>query len=170
MKFSGAVLLLCFYNIFIGVQLLYSAVCFCCAAKVNQLHTCIYPLFFRFPSHLGHHGALSRVPCSIQQVLISYLFYTQQCMYVNPSLPHTFHSSLGFPGGASGKESTCQCRRQKRYEFDPWFRKIPWRRAWQSTPVHFTGESHGQRSLVGYSPQGSEESDMTEATQHTPLW
>ena len=38
----------------------------------------IYPISFRFPSHLGHHRALSRVPCAIQLVLISYLliFYT----------------------------------------------------------------------------------------------
>ena len=55
--------------------------------KVNHLYVYIYPLFFRFPSHLGHHRALSRVPCAIQQVLISYLFYTQQCIYVNPNLP-----------------------------------------------------------------------------------
>ena len=33
-----------------------------------------------------------------------------------------------FPGGASGKESTCQCRRHKRREFDPWVGKVPWRR------------------------------------------
>ena len=38
----------------------------------------------------------------------------------------------------------------------------PWRRAWQSTPVLLPGESHGQRSLVGYSPWGSKESDTTE--------
>ena len=39
------------------------------------------------------------------------------------------HVSWGFPGGASGKEPTCQCRRHKRYRFDPWVGKIPWRRA-----------------------------------------
>ena len=52
-----------------------------------------------------------------------------------------------------------QCRRPR---FDPWVRKIPWRRKWQPTPVSFSGESHGQRSLVDYSPQGRRESDMTE--------
>ena len=56
-----------------------------------------------------------------------------------------------FPGGASGKEPTCQCRRHKRHGFDPWVGKIPWRRAWQPTLV-LPGESHGQRSLAGYSP------------------
>ena len=45
--------------------------------------------------------------------------------------------------------------------FDPWVGKIPWRRAWQPTPVFLPGESHGQRSLVGYSPRGHKESDTT---------
>jgi len=56
-------------------------------------------------------------------------------------------SVWGFPGGASGKESTCRC---KRCGFNPWVRKIPWRRAWQPTPVFLPGESHGQRGLAGY--------------------
>ena len=58
----------------------------------------------------------------------------------------------GFPGGSSGKEPTCQCRRHMRWSFDPWVRKICWRRAWQPTPVFLRGESHGQRSLASYSP------------------
>ena len=69
--------------------------------------------------------------------------------------------SGGFLGGASGKEPTCQCRRCKRHGFNPWVRKIPWRRKWQPTPVFLPGESHGQRSLAGYSPWGCKESDMT---------
>ena len=44
-----------------------------------------------------------------------------------------------------------QCRRLR---FDSWVRKIPWRRKWQPTPVLLPGESHGQRSLAGYSPWG----------------
>ena len=56
---------------------------------------------------------------------------------------------VGFPGGASGKEPACQCMRHKRDRgFDPWARKIPWRRAWQPTPVFLLGEPHGQRSLA----------------------
>ena len=58
----------------------------------------------------------------------------------------------GFPGGANGKEPYCQCRRYERCRFDPWVRKIPWRRAWQPTPVFLSGESHGQRSLAGSGP------------------
>ena len=65
-------------------------------------------------------------------------------------------------GGASGKEPICQCRRQNRYGFDPWVGKIPWRRKWQPTPVFLPGESHGRRSLAGYSPQSHKELDTTE--------
>ena len=44
-----------------------------------------------------------------------------------------------------------QCRRPG---FDPWVGRIPWRREWLLTPVFLPGESHGQRSLAGYSPWG----------------
>ena len=47
-----------------------------------------------------------------------------------------------------------QCRRPG---FHPWVGKIPWRRTWQPTPVFLPGESHGQRSLTGYSPWGRKE-------------
>ena len=43
----------------------------------------------------------------------------------------------GFPGGTSGKESTCPCGRWKRLGFDSWVQKIPWRRAWQH-PVQYS--------------------------------
>ena len=68
---------------------------------------------------------------------------------------------MGFPGGACGQEPICQWRRHKRHRF-PGVRKIPWRRAWQPTPVFLPGGSQGQRSLVGYSPWGCKEPDMTE--------
>ena len=58
----------------------------------------------------------------------------------------------------SGKESECQCRR---LVLDPWVDKIPWRSKWQLTLVFLSGESHGQRSLLGYSPWGLRELDMT---------
>ena len=74
----------------------------------------------------------------------------------------------GLPRWHSGKESTCQCRRCKRRRFDPWVQKIPWSRKWQPAPVFLPGESHGQRSLVGYSPWGRKEPDTTErrSTEH----
>ena len=57
----------------------------------------------------------------------------------------------GFPGGLGGLSVCLQCRTPR---FNPWVGKIPWRRAWQPTPVFLPGESQGQRSLVGYSPWG----------------
>ena len=75
--------------------------------------------------------------------------------------PTNRKENKGFPGGASGKEPTCQCRRYKRRQFDPWVGKIPWKGAWQPTPVFLPGESHGQRSLVA-TVHRSAESDTAE--------
>ena len=55
------------------------------------------------------------------------------------------------PWWISSKRIILQCRR---HEFDPWVRKIPWRRKWQPTPVFLPGKSHGQRGLRGSSPWG----------------
>ena len=55
--------------------------------------------------------------------------------------------SLGISRWLSDKESARQW-------FNPWVGKIPWRRAWQATLVSLPGESHRQRSLVGYNPKG----------------
>ena len=74
---------------------------------------------------------------------------------------------MGFPGGASGKEPACQCRRCKAGGFDSLVGKIPCRRAGQPTPVFMPGESHGQRSLMGHCQRGCKELDTTEATEHT---
>ena len=67
---------------------------------------------------------------------------------------------MSFPDGTSVKNP----------KFDLWVGKIPWRRAWQPTPVLLPGESHGQRSLWGYSPWGHTESAMTEVTAHMNAW
>ena len=65
---------------------------------------------------------------------------------------------MDFPGGSVVKNL-----QYRRPGFDPWVGKIPWGRAWQPTPVLLPGEFLGQRSLVGRSPQGQTESDMTAA-------
>ena len=64
--------------------------------------------------------------------------------YVNMCKINWHHSwaFLCLPGGASGKEPACQCRRHKRRGFDPWVGKIPWRKAWPPTPGFLPGESH----------------------------
>ena len=76
---------------------------------------------------------------------------------------------LGFPAGSDGKESTCSVGDLGSI---PGSGKIPWRRARQPTPVFLPGESHGQRSLKGYSPWGCKEPDTTERVTVTvlPYW
>ena len=62
---------------------------------------------------------------------------------------------------AQQKRIHLQCKTHRRQGFDPWFRKIPWRRAWQPTPVLRL------RSLASYSSTHCKESDTVEATEHT---
>ena len=64
------------------------------------------------------------------------------------------------------KKTRLQCRK---LWFNSWAGKIPWRRAWQPTPVFLPGESHGQRSLADYSPWGHKESDTAERLSTEPL-
>ena len=58
------------------------------------------------------------------------------------------------------------CLQCGRPGFNPWVRKISWRRKWQPTPVFLPGKSHGWRNLVGYSPWGRKESDTTSNFTH----
>ena len=63
--------------------------------------------------------------------------------------------STGFPGGSEVKNLPAM------QGFNPWVPKILWRRKWQPTPIVLLRKSHGQRSLVGYSPWGRKVSDTT---------
>ena len=66
---------------------------------------------------------------------------------------------FGLPRWLSGKESVSQ---SSRHRFNPWVRKIPWRRKWQPTLAFLPGKSHGWRSLAWCSPWGHKESDTNE--------
>ena len=68
-----------------------------------------------------------------------------------------------FPGGSVVKNPSASA---KDGCLDPCARKNPWRRKWQPTSVFLPGKSHGQRSLVGYSPWGCKESGHDLATKH----
>ena len=57
---------------------------------------------------------------------------------------------MGFPGGSEGKESACNAGDSGSI---PGLGRFPW------TPIFLPGETHGQRSLVGYGPWGPKESD-----------
>ena len=75
----------------------------------------------------------------------------------------------GFPGAAVVKKNLPA---NKRHRFDPWVRKIPWRRKWQPTPVFLPGKSHGQRSLAGYTVHGvtKNQTQLSEHKQAPRIW
>ena len=77
---------------------------------------------------------------------------------------------MGFPGGASGKESACPCRRCKRPRFDLCVGKITWRREWQPTPVFLPGKFHGQRSLAVWQFKGPQKVGHDQVTEHTHIY
>ena len=66
------------------------------------------------------------------------------------------------------KNLTANVGDSRRNRFNLWFGKIPWRKIWQPTPLFLSGESHGERNLVG--PWEHTESDMTEETWHTCMF
>ena len=84
------------------------------------------------------------------------------------NLKKEYYKHWSFPRWCSGKESTCQWGRHRRFQFNPWIGKISWRRKYPPMLVllfFFSGKSHGQRSLVGYSSWGCKELDITEHQQ-----
>ena len=74
---------------------------------------------------------------------------------------------VDFPGGSAMR--CLQRRRSRRWGFDPWVGKIPWRRARQPTPVFLPEKSHGPRSLASCCTWGCKESDTTEATEQAGM-
>ena len=72
-------------------------------------------------------------------------------------LKEDYKLTQGFPGGSDDKEPVCSVGDLGSIRVG----KLPWRKAWQPTPAFLPGESHRQRSLVGYSPWGPIELDTT---------
>ena len=95
-----------------------------------------------------------------QRSLVGYSPWGHKELDMTERLTHS--EASGFPGGTSGKELPVSAGDIRDTGFDSWVGRIPWRKAWQPTPVFLPGEFHGQRSLVGYSPWGHKESDMTD--------
>ena len=85
----------------------------------------------------------------------------------DPQRPHGPQPSrllhpCDFPGKSTGVGCHCLLQQCRRHRFNPWVRRITWRRAWLTTSVFLPREFHGQSSLEGYSPWGCKESDLTE--------
>ena len=76
-----------------------------------------------------------------------------------------FHKIYNFPSGARGKESFCKCRRRERHRFDPWVRKLPWKRPWPPTQVFLPGESVGSQKSQTRLKRLSTEALMAEKDQ-----
>ena len=82
---------------------------------------------------------------------------------------HTHTRIRGFPGGTSGKELACQCRRHKRHGFHPWVGKILWRREGQPTPVFLPGKSLWTEEPDGPSPSPGHPPDPVTDSTSSPL-
>ena len=119
----------------------------CMIPFVNQLQL-LLPVYCNL-ERKGHNSesALLSLPwvssCHLHPIPAALQFLQQA---VRTLLPFCVQPPLGSlytrPCGANGKELACQCRRCKRRRFYPWVGRIPWRRAWQPTPVFLPGKSH----------------------------
>jgi len=88
------------------------------------------------------------------------------CVYLHTHITYvyiyTYIYVYRLPKWCSGQESTCQCKRCKRYRFNPCIRKILWNSKWQPAPVFSPEKFQGQRSLGGYSLWGCKKLNTTE--------
>ena len=87
---------------------------------------------------------------------ICHCFSTCVCQFPSPKFPHSYPQASQIAGSGKNKQTNpaCQCRRRKRCGFGPWVRKIPWRRAWQPTPVILPGEFPWTEELNGLQSLG----------------
>ena len=119
---------------------------FLCSVFNFSLFTASFPSFWKYTQgSLKYINACDSFP--LTRALSPFL--TQ---LVGGTLP-----TLLLPGGSAVKNLTAK----QETGFNPWVRKIPWRRKLQPTPVFLPGKSYGQRSQAGYSPWGRKQSDTT---------
>ena len=120
-------------------------------SKLNRITIWATPLLGICPKELKTSGKTKTCPWMFIAALFTIAtgWKQSQCPLTNGWIKCD-KEIMGFPGGSVVKESACQCRRHRRYQFDPWVRKIPWRRKWQLTPAFLPRESHGQKGLGGY--------------------
>ena len=93
-----------------------------------------------------------------------FLCFTCITLYMTIRFYINMYSYLWLPWWLSGKESACQFRR---HGFNPWVRKIPWRKKQQLTPLFLLGKSRGQRMLVSFSPWGPKSVSHDSVTKTT---
>ena len=109
---------------------------------VRQLIFLFHPKFVWLRVSLeetDHHLISGNRSAILKQILLACFFFLKS----TPLFPSQAALVVKNPPASA---------RDMRGRFDPWVGKTPWWRAWQPTPVSLTAESHGQRSLAGYSP------------------
>ena len=104
--------------------------------------------FSQFSASLSLLSLPTTHSLSFSNVLLNWIFAWPRSF----SSFNILHMTNGLPRWSRGKETACQCIRLRRRGFSPQVGMILWNRKWQPTPVFLPGESHGHRSLMGYSP------------------
>ena len=116
----------------------------------------------------------------LEWVAISLLWGNLPNLGIEPRSPRLWADSL--PAEPNGKPETvvkilqfwgnlmAQMVKRLPTVFKTWVEEVSWRRKWQPTPVFLPGESHGWRSLVGYSPWGRKGSDTNEQLHFTIIY
>ena len=132
------------------------------AALHWEAHCCCFPAVFAHILSLCHILVILTIFQTLFTLLLNLLWWSVVGDLFN-MIVLFFNWSMGFPGGSVVKNPPVMQETWK-FRFNPWVRKILWRRSWQPPPVFLPGEPHGQRSLVGYSPWGRKDSDTTEVT------
>ena len=116
--------------------------------QVDALTNCVSLLFVsQLPWKMSLTYIIHRYKITMRSLNIL-IAITETCLEIMGKLFNVHYPYSRIPRWLSGKESTCNIGQTHR--FDPGVGKIPWRR--KATPVFLPGKSHGQRSLVGYSP------------------
>ena len=108
------------------------------------------------PQRTGHNWVLTHSGISsYKEWILCALFIIAMFVQFYKHWKHWWIDARSYarrlPWWLSGKESACQCRRPG---FNPWVRKIPWRRKWQPNPVFLPGKFQDKGALWGYSPWG----------------
>ena len=119
-----------------------------CMYRCIYVHVCVYVYIYISHIHVCIGVYMYMCVCIYIQIYHIYIYlqvYIYMCLCV---------CVYRLPRQHSGKESTCQCKRRKRYRFSPWVRKILWSSKWQPAPVFLPEKFQGQGSLVGYHPWG----------------
>ena len=124
-------------------------------------HYSMRPLLARLDFHHSFSICYITIICMMWLAHNQYKLLRLNNMHLNFifKLYKFYQVSLDILGSLNGSRVCLQCWRPG---FDPWVRKIPWRRKWQSTLVILPRTFHGRSSLIGYSPWCGKELDTTE--------